>query len=80
MEMCVFVRERLGHCVIVCGHLKHCVANRFAHHPLKVQLNAVHVLLHEIEIVGPLNVKGLILEVGVENTALSAGEGVDCNL
>jgi hypothetical protein len=25
-------------------------------------------------------VKGLTIEVGVENTALSAGEGVDCNL
>jgi hypothetical protein len=57
-----------------------CVANWFAHHPPKVQLNVVHILLREIEIVGPLNMKGLTIEVGVENTGLSASEGVDCDL
>jgi hypothetical protein len=70
----------LALCVFVAGHLELCVANRFAHHPPKIQLNVAHVLLHEIEIVGPSNVKGLTIEVGVENPALSAGEGVDCNL
>jgi len=61
----------------VCGH---CIANWFAHHPSKVQLNIFHVLLHEIERVRPSNVKDFTIEVGVENTALSACEGVDCNL
>ena len=70
MELCVFVR----------GHLKPCVANRFTHHPPKVQLNVVHVPLREIKIVGPSNVKDSAIEVGVENPALSAGEGVDRNL
>jgi hypothetical protein len=70
----------MGLCVFVRGHLEPCVANRFAHHPPKVQLNAVHVPLREIEIVGPLNMKDLTIEVGVENASLSAGEGVDCNL
>ena len=60
--------------------LEYCVANRFAHHPPKIKLNVVHVPLHEIEIVGPSNVKGFAIEVSVENPALSAGEGVDCNL
>jgi hypothetical protein len=70
MEMCVFVR----------GPFEYCVANRFAHHPPKVQLNIVHVLLHEIERVRPSNVKDFTIEVGVENAALSTCEGVDCNL
>jgi len=70
MELCVFVR----------GHLKPCVANRFAHHPPNVQLNVVHVPLREIEIVRPSNMKDSTLEIGVENAGLSAGEGVDCNL
>ena len=69
---------------MVCGHLdlglEHCVANRFAHHPPKIKFNVVHVLLHEIEIVGPSNVKGFAIKVSVENPASSAGEGVDCNL
>ena len=73
-ELCVFVR---GHLDL---DLELCVANRFAHHPPKIKLNAVHVLLHEIEIIGPSNVKGFAIEVSVENPALSAGEGVDCNL
>jgi hypothetical protein len=71
-KLCVFVRGHLD--------LEHCVSNRFAQHPPKIKLNVVHVLLHEIEIVGPLNVNGFTIEVGVENPALSAGEGVDCNL
>jgi hypothetical protein len=61
----------------VCGH---CVANWFAHHPPKVQLNVVRILLHEVEIVGPSNVKGITLVVGVEDTGFSVSEGVDCNL
>jgi hypothetical protein len=61
----------------VCGH---CITNWFAHHPPKVQLNVVHILLPEVEIVGPLNVKGFALVVGVENTGFSVGERVDCNL
>ena len=61
----------------VCGH---CIANWFAHHPPNVQLNVVHILLPEVEIVGPSNVKGFTLVVGVENTGFSVGEGVDCNL
>jgi hypothetical protein len=73
-ELCVFAR---GHLDL---DLEHCVANRFAHHPPKIKLNVVHVLLHEIEIVGSSNVKGVAIEVSVENPALSAGEGVDCNL
>jgi hypothetical protein len=73
-ELCVFVRGYLD------LNLEHCVANRFAHHPPKVKLNVTNVLLHEIEIVGPSNVKGFAIEVSVENPALSAGEGVDCNL
>jgi hypothetical protein len=68
IELCVF------------AHLDHCITNRFAHHPPKIQLNIAHVLLREIEIVGPSNVKDLTIEVGVENPALSAGEGVDRNL
>lgn len=75
-ELCVFVRGHLD----LGLDLEHCVANRFAHHPPKIKLNIVHVLLHEIEIVGPSNVKGFTIEVSVENPALSAGEGVDCNL
>ena len=69
-------------CVFASGHLdlEPCVSNRFAHHPPKIKLNVVHVLLREIEIVGPSNVKGLTIEVGVENPALSAGEGVDRHL
>ena len=73
-ELCVFVR---GHLDL---DLEHCVANRFAHHPLMTMLNVVHVLLHEIEMVGPSNVKGFTIEMSVENPALSAGEGVDCSL
>jgi hypothetical protein len=65
IELCVFA---------------HCITNRFAHHPPKIQLNIAHVLLREIEIVGPSNVKGLTIEVGVENPALSACEGIDRNL
>ena len=57
------------------GHLGHCVANRVAHHPPKIQLNVVHVLLLEIDIVGPSNMKDLTIEVGVEDRALSAGGG-----
>ena len=72
--MCVFVR---GHLDL---DLEHCVANRFAHHPPKIKLNIARVLLREIEIVGPSNVKGFAIEVSVENAALSTGEGVDCNL
>ena len=64
-------------CVFVCGH---CVANWFAHHPPNVQLDVVRILLREIEIVGPLNVKDFTLIVGVENAGFSVGEGVDCNL
>jgi hypothetical protein len=67
-------------CDFVCGPFEQCVANRFAHHPPKVQLNIIHVLLHEIEIVRPSNVKGFTIVVGVEDTAFSAREGVDCNL
>jgi hypothetical protein len=67
-------------CDFVCGPFEQCVANRFAHHPPKVQLNIIHVLLHEIEIVRPSNVKDFTVEVGVENAALSTCEGVDCNL
>jgi len=44
---------------------EHCVANWFADHPPKVQLDVIHILLHEIEIVGLSNVKGLTIEVGV---------------
>ena len=73
-ELCVFVRGRLD------LDLEHCVANRFTHHPSKIKLNVVHILLHEIEIIGLSNVKGFAIEVSVENPALSAGEGVDCNL
>ena len=51
--------------VFIRGYLKHCVANWFADHPPKVQLNIIHILLHEIEIVGLSNVKGLTIEVGV---------------
>jgi hypothetical protein len=73
-ELYVSIRERLN------LNLEHCVANRFAHHPPKIELNVVHILLHEIEIIGPSNVKGFAVEMSVENPALSAGEGVDCNL
>ena len=72
--LCVFIRGRLS------LNLERCVANRFAHHPPKIKLNVVHILLHEIEIIGPSNVKGFTIEVSVENPALPAGEGVDCNL
>jgi hypothetical protein len=51
--------------VFVLGHLEHCVANWFADHPPKAQLDAIHILLHEIKIVGLSNVKGLTIEVGV---------------
>ena len=63
--------------VFVCGH---CVANWFAHHPPNVQLDVIHILLHEIEMVGPSNVKSFTIVVGVDNTGFSVGEGVDCNL
>ena len=66
--------------VFVRGPFEYCIANRFAHHPPKIKLNVVHILLHEIEIIGPSNVKGFTIEMSVENAALSAGEGVDCNL
>ena len=66
--------------VFVRRPFEYCVANRFAHHPPKIQLNIVHVLLHEIEIVRSSNAKDFTVEVGVENAALSACEGVDCNL
>ena len=51
--------------VFVRGHLKHCVTNWFADHPPKVQLDIIHILLHEIEMVGSLNVKGLTIKVSV---------------
>ena len=51
--------------VFVRGHLEHCVANWFVNHPPKVQLDVIHILLHEIEIIGLSNVKGLTIEVGV---------------
>jgi hypothetical protein len=66
--------------VFVRRPFEYCVANRFAHHPPKIQLNIVHVLLHEIEIVRSSNAKDFTVEVSVENAALSACEGVDCNL
>jgi hypothetical protein len=74
--VCVFVRAHLS----LDLDLEHCVTNGFAHHPPKIKLNVVHVLLYEIEIVGPSNVKGFTIEVSVENLALSTGKGVDCNL
>jgi hypothetical protein len=77
---CVRIMFLIELCVFARGYLEHCITNGFAHHPPKIQLNISHVPLREIEIVGPSNVKGLTIEVGVENPALSAGEGVDCNL